>query len=354
MSAILWTVIRVLALGSTLVLLPLGVGYVFFHQGEFDRGFIYLFGVCAVLALFEVVYLPFFVIGRTLSVMTAVYFVLITAAALLGFFLNSKHPKPPVERKALSKREKIFLLAAVLAAAWQIARTTFGAGTWNIDDAWYLGLANTALYTDDIMRTDPTTGFPFNYFEHMGEYLTYVFSPWPLFWAMFARLFSLTVLVLMRTVLPGFFIVLFYYVVYRLALFFFRGEREKALFALAGLSVFYELCAVAMNLRYTWMICYPWMGKAFGPSIICPLALYFFLLTENEPDAHRRRWLWIGIFLANAAGCMVASSSAEVSLMLLGCWGLVYVIRTRDWGAIWKLAFSVTPSLALMGAHFML
>ena len=40
--------------------------------------------------------------------------------------------------------------------------------------------------------------------------------------------------------------------------------------------------------------------------------------------------------------------------MLLGCWGLVYVIRTRDWGAIWKLALSVTPSLALMGAHFML
>ena len=51
MSAILWTVIRVLALGSALVLLPLGVGYVFFHRGEFDRGFIYLFGVCAVLAL---------------------------------------------------------------------------------------------------------------------------------------------------------------------------------------------------------------------------------------------------------------------------------------------------------------
>ena len=354
MSAILWTIIRVLALGSALVLLPLGTGYIFFHRGEFDRGLIYLFGVCAVLALFEVVYFPFFVIGRTLSAMTAVYFVLVTAAAMLGFFLNSKHPKPIAARAPLTKKERVLLLAAALVAVWQIIRTTFGAGTWNIDDAWYLGLANTALYTDDVMRTDPTTGFPLNYFEHMGEYLTYVFSPWPLYLAVFARMFSLPVLVLARTVLPGFFLVLFYYVIYRLALFFFRGEREKALFALAGLSVFYELCAVAMNLRYTWMICYPWMGKAFGPSIICPIALYFFFLIEEEPDAHRRRWLWVGIFLANAAGCMVASSSAEVSLMLLGCWGLVYVIRTRDRRAIWKLALSVTPSLALMGAHFML
>ena len=36
-----------------------------------------------------------------------------------------------------------------------------------------------------------------------------------------------------RTVLPGFFIALFYYVMYRLAAFFFRGDRAKSLFALA-------------------------------------------------------------------------------------------------------------------------
>jgi hypothetical protein len=75
-------------------------------------------------------------------------------------------------------------------------------------------------------------------------------------------------------------------------------------------------------------------------------------LTEDEEDAVRRKWLWFGCFLANAAGCTVASSSAEIALMLLGCWGLVYIIRRRDFSAIWKLALCCTPSLALMAAHF--
>lgn len=354
MSAILWIIIRVLALAVALVLLPLGMGYALLHNSGFDRGLIFLFGVCALLALFEVIYLPFFVLGGAFSFMTAIFFVLASACAVLGFFLNSRQPKLTVQKVPLSTRERICLALFALVALWQMVRVTFGAGSWNIDDAWYLGLANTAIYADDVMRTDPTTGFALNYFEHMDENLAYVFSPWPLFLAMFAKLFSFHVLVLARTILPCFFIALFYYVVYRLVAFFFKGVREKALMALLLLSVFYEICAVAMNLRYTWAICYPWMGKAFGPSIICPLALYCFLLVEEETARGKRRWLWVGVFLANLAGCMVASSSAEMSLMLLGCWGLAYVLRTRDFSAIWKLALGVSPSVALMAAHFMM
>lgn len=354
MSFIIWIIIRVAALACALVLLPLGIGYVFLRKAGFDRGLVYLFGLCAFFAVFEAVYLPFFVMGWSFSMMTAVFFTLSTALALIGYLLRYNTPSAPREKVTLTRREWAYLALTALVVLWQILRTTLGGGTWNIDDAWYLGIANTAMYTDDVMRTDPTTGFALNYFEEMGSYLSYVFSPWPLFLAALAKVFSFSALVLSRTVLPGFIIVLFYYVVYRLAAFFFKGEREKAFLALLLLSVFFEICGVAMNLRYTWIICYPWMGKAFGPSIICPVALYFFLLIEDEQDAKRRQLLWLGVFLANVAGCMVASSSAEMSLMFLGCWGLVHVIRTRSLGWIWRLALAATPSLALMAAHFMM
>lgn len=354
MSAIVWIVIRVLALAAALFLLPLGTGYIFLHRGEFDRGIVYFFGMCALFTGFELIYFPFFALGLPFSLMTVVFFVLAAASAALGLFLRSKAEKTPRSpRKPLNRKEKLFLSAAAAVALWQILRTTLGAGTWNIDDGWYLGLANTALYTDQILRTDPLTGLAYNFFEHMREYSSYVFSPWPLFWAMFSDIFSFSITVLMHTVLPGFFIVLFYYLVYRLAAFFFSGDREKALFALMLLSVFYEICAVAMNVRFTWIICYPWMGKGFGASIVSPLALYFFLLIEETAERSKRRILWLGIFLANVAGCMTASSCAELTLMLLGCWGLTYIIRTRDLSAVWKLALCVTPSLALMAAHLM-
>lgn len=354
MSEIVWVLIRVVSLAGALLLLPLGMGNLFMFKTDFDKGLVFLFGLCVFFAVFELVYLPFFILGGSFSLLTVLFFTLSAALALAGFFLKYKHPGVPSQREKLTRREWVLLALAAVVVLWQVLRTTLGGGTWNIDDAWYLGLANTAIYADDVMRTDPTTGFALNYLEYMKWFLTYVFSPWPLFLAALSQLFSFTPLVMARTVLPGFIIVLFYYVVYRVVSFFFKGDREKALFALLLLSVFYEICAVAMNLRYTWIICYPWMGKAFGPSIICPVALWFFFLIEEETDAKRRRLLWLGIFLANVAGCMVASSSAEMILMLLGCWGLVHVIRTRDWGCIWRLALAVSPSFALMSAHFMM
>lgn len=353
MSDTIWLLTRITGLGAALLLLPFGLGHLFLHKTDFDRGFVFLFGVCAFLALYETVYIPFFLTGGSFSVMTALFFVLAAAMAVAGFFLRSKNKRPAAPKAALTRREWVIIALFALVALWQIARTTFGGGSWNIDDAWYLGLANTTLYTDTVMRTDPTTGDALNYLARMDEFLSYVFSPWPLFTASLAKVFSFNVLVLARSVLPGFYILLFYFVLYRLITFFFKGSREKALLALLLLSVFYEICAVAMNLRYTWIICYPWMGKAFGPSIICPAALYFFLLIEEESDAKRARVLWLGIFLANVAGCMVASSSAEMSLMLLGCWGLVYILRTKSFSCIWKLALAVTPSLALMAAHLL-
>lgn len=92
MSLIIWVTIRVAALACTLVLLPLGIGYIFLHKADFDRGLVYLFGLCAFFAVFEVVYLPFFVIGRSFSMLTVVFFVLSMALALVGYLLRHNNP----------------------------------------------------------------------------------------------------------------------------------------------------------------------------------------------------------------------------------------------------------------------
>ena len=342
-----------LSLGAVLIFMPLGVGFLFFRKNEADRGLVYIVGMCAMLAAFELVYLPFFFMKQRFTVLTVAYFVLAIAASVGGWWLQyGRTPLPKAERFPLSRSEKLSGRVFLLVFLWQALRLTAGAGTWNIDDAWYLAIANDAIFFDSIMCIDPTTGIAYDYASNIWGTLDYIFSPWPLFWAMFAKIFSFPITVLMRTVLPFYFLAIFYYIVYRLALLLFRGCREKALFALCLLSIFYELSAVAMNLRYTWIICYPWMGKGFGPSVICPAALFMFLLWENEEDRARKRILWLGIFLANLAGCVTASSCAELNLIVLGCWGLVSLIEKRDFSIIWKLGLCVSPSLALMAVHF--
>jgi len=342
-----------LGVGLFFILLPYIAGRLIFPHEEKDVGLIFIVGMCAAFAVFEIIYLPFFFLKLPFRLLTVVYFVLAAAALVAGFLMHyKKKPLPAAQKQPFSRSEKICAAVFALVFVFQVIRVTAGAGTWNIDDGWYLTIANDALYTDTIMGIDPVTGLVHDYTQDVAANMEYIFSAWPMFWAMFAQLFSFPITTLMRTVLPFYFIATFYYVVYRLALFIFRENREKAIMALCLLSVFYELSSVAMNVRYTWIICYPWMGKGFGPSVICPAALLIFLLCTNEEAPVKRRTLWFALFMANLAGCMCASSCAELNLIALGCWGLVSVIDKKDLSLIWKLALCVSPSLALMAAHF--
>ncbi|MBQ3210629.1 MAG: hypothetical protein IJB09_03980 [Oscillospiraceae bacterium] len=342
-----------LGVGLFAILLPYAAGRLVFPHEERDKGLMFIVGMCVSLAVFEIIYLPFFFLRLPFKLLTIVYFVLAAAALTAGFLLHyRKKPLAAPEKQPLTRSEKICAGVFALVFVFQVLRVTAGAGTWNIDDAWYLTIANDALHTNTIMGTDPVTGLPHDYTQDVAANMEYIFSPWPMFWAMFAQLFQLPVTTLMRTVLPFYFIAIFYFVLYRLVLFIFSGKRDKALMALCLLSIFYEFSAVAMNVRYTWIILYPWMGKGFGPSVICTAALFIFLICVNEENAARRRVLWPALFMANLAGCMCASSCAELNLIALGCWGLVCVFDKKDLSIIWKLAVCVSPSLALMAAHF--
>ena len=353
-DVIAWST-SVLASLALFVLLPMGLGLIFFNRGVQDRGITYIFGLFLELSVFELIYLPFVFGGWSFSLLTAVFFVIVTAGALAGFLLwYKRRPLYSVNKTPLSKKEKTALIIAAVVIGYQLLRVTVGAGTWNIDDGWYLSIANSAIESDAILRCDVVTGEPYDFSQNIIYNTDYIFSPWPLFWAMTAKLTWMDITVLMRTVMPAPFILLFYYVVYRLISFIYRNDREKALTALAVFAVFYELTAVAMNVRPTWILCYPWMGKGFGPSIICPAVLLMFLLLEEERQKEKRRLLWFGIFLGNIAGCVTASSCAELNLLMLGAWGLVHIIRRRDFSVIWKLALCVSPSILLISGHLIM
>lgn len=354
MTETFYLINRILAALGEVILFPMGMGMLFFHKGRKDGFISYIFGLFTELTLFELIYLPCFFLDVPFSVLTAAFQVAAAGLALGGFLLAYKYRSPEIKEKIpLSSAEKTAVVVGGIVVLFQMARVTFGAGTWNIDDGWYLAIANSAMESDRILRFDVLTGLPLDYTTVISENAEYIFSPWPLFWATIAKVTELEITALMRAVLPAAFIVLFYMLVYRFALFIFGNVREKAFVAVACLAVFFEITGIAMNVSHTWMLCYPWMGKGFGPSILCPAVLLLFLMTEEESDPCRRRLLWLGIFLGNVAGCVTASSCAELNMIALGCWGLSYILRKRDFSALWKLAVCVLPSLALTASHLL-
>ena len=200
-----------LTLGAMLLAVPYGTGCLFFPKGERDKGLIYLLGMLALMALFEILYLPFFFLKQSFSLLAAAFFLLAVSAAVGGFLLMYRRGPLPAAapRSSLNRSEKLYIAGFVAVFLLQTIRLTAGAGTWNIDDAWYLAIANDAVHFDSIMAIDPISGFPYDYTANLGSNLEYVFSPWPLFWAAFSRLFTFPVTMLMRTVLPCYFLAAF-------------------------------------------------------------------------------------------------------------------------------------------------
>ena len=90
--------------------MPLGVGFLFFRKNEGDRGLVYILGMCAMLAAFELIYLPFFFLKQRFSLLTAVYFIFAIAAAVGGWWLQYGRSTLPRREKQPLKRGCFFYI----------------------------------------------------------------------------------------------------------------------------------------------------------------------------------------------------------------------------------------------------
>ena len=77
LTVFLQNLVDALSLGAVLLLMPLGTGYLFFRKGERDRGLVFTVGMCAILAAFELVYLPFFFLKLPFTWLIIVFFILL-------------------------------------------------------------------------------------------------------------------------------------------------------------------------------------------------------------------------------------------------------------------------------------
>ena len=64
-TAFLVDLFNALSLGAIIILMPLGTGYLFYRRSEQDRGLVFLTGMVAILAAFELIYLPFFFLKQS-------------------------------------------------------------------------------------------------------------------------------------------------------------------------------------------------------------------------------------------------------------------------------------------------
>lgn len=204
----------------------------------------------------------------------------------------------------------------------------------DMDDAWYVGTAMSSYCSDTINIVSAETGDVLQRFA--GDY---TMAPFPIFWAMMARITGIHPAIIMHTLLPLFLIPLSYGAYYLLAQKLFKKNPKRIamfMFFLCFVNLFGNFSTRSTS---TFLMFRIWQGKSVLCNILLPIIIYLFLCAVEE----KKRVYWVGVFLAVLAGTMVSSMGVFLGPVLLAILAFVDLIIDRKLENCLKACVCVVP-----------
>lgn len=299
------------------------------------------FGMVLMYAIFEVIILIGTFSRLSLRKVSAIYLLALVLVVIVGlaYHLYRKdrrklqNPQIPQDKWAL-----VLLVLVLLAVIYQMV---FVCSHMHIDedDAYYVGMAVDAYYTNSILVNHPYLGTP----VELKQMANYVLSPYPIYCAMWSQMLSLHPAILMRSILPAVNIAWAYVVYYLLSCTLFKKYTQRMEFM--ALVVLANLFGASSGITSSMFLLERiWQGKAVIAAVCVPMLWYIWMCIRREQE---KVWLWVLMFLAVVAACLCSSMALFLCPILLGAFGLQYLIEYRSWDKVWKLVVCALPCLAL-------
>jgi len=200
----------------------------------------------------------------------------------------------------------------------------------DLDDAFYVAQAETAVKTNTIMEYDPYTG---ELYKELPS--RYVLSPFPSYVAYLAWFSGLSPAAIAHTFLPGVLVVLAYVVYYMIAKSLFQNDLLKQgvflLFVITILSNSY----FSRHSQGVFMYTRIWQGKGTLVAILIPFLVYWGIRICQEKMDRVDWWL---LFATMLSTCFVSSMGIMLGAIVLGILGIGNLIvnkKTKD--VIWMV-----------------
>ena len=304
------------------------------------------FGMVLMHAIFEIVVLAGTFTKMTLKNVTVFYFAILSVA-IVGLIGNRTKKRVFSVGKipSFSKKEMTLLLIVLVGILYQILFVCLGLQS-DADDAYYVGMAMTSFQTDTISVYHPYLGTPVK----LKTMANYVLSPYPIFWAMWSKVLKIHPAILMRSILPAINIA-WSYVVYRLlAKKIFLTERKRIIFLL--IVVLANLFgAYSDRTSAVFLLQRVWQGKVALAAILIPMLWYLLIRLRKEGE---NTYVYVELFVTILAACLTSSMALFLCPVLMGAFGLEYLISERRWSVVGRLILCTLPCIVLAIAEVIL
>ena len=306
------------------------------------------FGMVLMHAIFEIVVLAGTFTKMTLKNVTVFYFAILSVAIMIVGLIGNRTKKRVFsvgKIPSFSKKEMTLLLIVLVGILYQILFVCLGLQS-DADDAYYVGMAMTSFQTDTISVYHPYLGTPVK----LKTMANYVLSPYPIFWAMWSKVLKIHPAILMRSILPAINIA-WSYVVYRLlAKKIFLTERKRIIFllivVLANLfGAYSDRTSAVFLLQRVWQV------KGALAAILIPMLWYLLIRLRKEGE---NTYVYVELFVTILAACLTSSMALFLCPVLMGAFGLEYLISERRWSVVGRLILCTLPCIVLAIAEVIL
>lgn len=327
-----------------MLVLPYMAGQIFVRnqeRGWTELAFVWCGGMLFMYGIFEIAAMLAMILELSLKKTAFLWGGGILMVIALGLFCR-RQKGIGVRKPGLKKLQKIELFLAGIIILLILYQAAYVCIRMHIDDddAYYIGMAVTSYYTNTISIFHPYTGDV----SSIREMANWALSPYPIFGSMFGKVFSIHPAILMRSVMPAVSIV-WSYVVYAMIGSAIFQERKSKLEFLLIVNVVNLFGAYSATSPSVFLLTRIWQGKAVITAIMIPLLWYCWIRIRRDFGERR---LWGYLFLVNLAACLCSSMALFLCPILLGAFGLEYLVEKRDWRVIPRLAGAAIPCVLMM------
>lgn len=324
-----------------LFLLPAAAGAWFIRKNNtYAFGECFLNGYLFLFASSEILILPMLFMGLPLHFLVIVYAVVQLAVAVAGGCKIYKNRKSILGQVwSGMKKTSPFLWTAIIIIGIQVYFVVMYAHM-DADDSFYVGAASTAVYTDTIFSVNPYTGAAISSLPSR-----YVLSPFPVFLAVISQLcIGLHPAIVAHMIFPAVFFLMAYLSVFRIGKRWFEHDKDAQGIFLILIAVLNWFAAYSIYNTGNFQMIRIWQGKALLAAALLPMT---FSLCQSLFLEKQQEYSWIQLGMANLASCLLSSMGVILSPLMIGCFGIVSLVRYQDFKKIPAGILCCLPSIIL-------
>lgn len=309
-----------------------------------------IMGVLTTLAISQVVFLPFIYYQHNYTPYYYAYILIIGGLCILSVFKRYKH-YPETFRALMNAKEiigelNLWMILAILLIGVQVARVVIGHFFVYADNSMYIPIINDLIETDKEYFYDHIMGRP----GARETNIKYLFTTYFPYLASISKLSGLHPAVLVQTVLPAYFTIITYNLVWHFGLLLFNDKRTSWMFVL-----FYGFLAETIggydHTQANSVVSGIYFGKKIVFLILIPYIMLYIaersaLLEDNVKRLNTKDiFLLFVMVTGTCAPSLMGTGLAPIVLFLLG---IVLSVRRKSMISFFQLLIPTIPSIVYL------